>query len=147
MQLSLVFLIGNLLLTLSLSSHALANSELERKYYSKWETEIGYAQVVQQGRNLYLSGVVAGGKDMPEQVHNVYAKISKILQDYNADTSHIVKEVVYTTDMPALKKASAVRKAFFKSNQYPAASWIQISRLYEPSVMVEVEVQVYLPEQ
>jgi enamine deaminase RidA (YjgF/YER057c/UK114 family) len=50
-----------------------------------------------------------------------------------------------TTDIDALAQNNEVRKAFYKGD-YPAASWMQVTRLLMPSALVEVEVIAHLPK-
>ena len=133
---------------LILTSCAMAPPEpnnIVRKHYGSWEKDIGYAQVVQVGKTLYISGITSNGESMTEQVKGVYQRIESILNDYGTDTSRIVKEVVYTRDMEALKASIELRKSFFAEEQYPSSSWIQIDRLFLEEFMLEVEVEALLP--
>ena len=116
------------------------SSSIERKYYNPWEKEYGYAPVAKIGNTLYLSGMVSSGDTMEAQIKGVYQSIAKILADYDLTTDNIVREVVYTKDMEALKKAAAVRKAFFSEDKYPASSWIQVDRMFNEEFLLEVEV-------
>jgi enamine deaminase RidA (YjgF/YER057c/UK114 family) len=50
-----------------------------------------------------------------------------------------------TTDIDALALNNEVRKAFYKGD-YPAASWMQVTRLLMPAALVEVEVIAHLPK-
>lgn len=115
--------------------------EVQRVHYGDWETDIGYTQVVRVGDMLHLSGVVAGGETMEAQVIAVYKTISAILADFDATLDDVISEVVYTTDIEALKKATMTRRDQF-NDAFPASSWIQIERLYMPEALVEVEVSV-----
>lgn len=108
------------------------------------DTTAGYSQAVLVGKNLYISGTVGHGKTMEEQMKNLYSGIERTLKHYGLSFHHIVKENLYTTDIEATKSANAVRKAFYKGD-FPAATWVQISRLYMPSALVEVEVIAHLP--
>ncbi|MDF2179379.1 RidA family protein [Aliiglaciecola sp. CAU 1673] len=58
----------------------------------------------------------------------------------------VVKETLFTKDMEEMKANMGVRKAFYPDGQYPAASWVQINRLFMPDSLVEVEVMAYLGE-
>ncbi len=118
---------------------------IERVHYGDWEREIGYTQVVRVGNTLHLSGVVAGGATMEEQLVAVYRRIESILNDFDATLDDIVSEILFTTDMEATKAASSARHELFSGN-YPAASWIQIERLYSPGALVEVEVRAVVPD-
>lgn len=63
---------------------------------------------------------------------------------FGADFSCVVKETLYTTDIEAMKSCNAARKVFYKNN-FPAASWVQVSRLYEPTAKLEVDLIAVLP--
>lgn len=121
------------------------STAIERHYFNDWETEIGYAQAVRDGNILYVSGIPAGGKDMPEAMQKAYQRISDVLAKFGATPDHITKEVIFTTDMEATKAAISVRRAFFSEGSYPAATWVQIERLYNPELLLEVDVTVTLP--
>ena len=140
----IALLIGSLCLT-SCAGQGTTHQDIVRKHYGSWEKDIGYTQVVQQGKTLYISGVVGSGKNMAEQVESVYKTIQTMLKDFNTDSSRIVKEVVYTKDMEALKATIELRKSFFADGLYPSSSWIQIDRLFMDEHLLEVEVEVSLP--
>ncbi len=119
-------------------------SKVERYHSGDWEHDAGYTQAIRHGRQLYVSGVISRGETMQDQVTNVYREIKKILAHFDADMDNIVKEVLYTTDMEAMKNAIPARKAYFKNGIYPSATWVQIDRLFEADAMLEVEVEVML---
>lgn len=118
---------------------------IERRHYSTFERDVGYTQAVQVGSTLYLSGVGSEGKTLIDQLNGIYQTIENILADYNAEADDIVKEVIYTTNIEQLKQAISTRKQFFRSQQYPASTWVQVERLFLPGMQVEVEVIVRIP--
>lgn len=120
------------------------DSDFKRTHAGPWEQDIGYTQIVQDGKTLHISGVVAGGETMEEQVRNAYTSIVAMLKDHGVGTDRIVKEVVFTTDMDAMKAAIPVRKEFFPHEKYPAATWVQIERLFSEGAMVEIDVTAVL---
>lgn len=109
------------------------------------DTTAGYTQAVQTGNVLYISGTVGFGKTMAEQLKTVYQGIDRTLKHYGASVQNIVKENLYTTDIEGAKAANGIRKQFYKGD-YPAATWVQISRLYMAEALVEVEVVAHLPQ-
>ena len=109
------------------------------------DTSAGYAQALLVDNVLYISGTVGMGKTMEEQLRGVYTGIERTLKHYGLGFQHVVKENLYTTDIEATKSANAIRKAFYRGD-FPAATWVQISRLYMPSALVEVEVIAHLPK-
>jgi 2-iminobutanoate/2-iminopropanoate deaminase len=131
---------------LFISNSAYADNQIERKHVFPWEKQVGYTQVVKLGDTLYLSGITSSAKTMQDQINDIYQNIEKVLADYQLNTEHILKEVIYTTDIEKLKAAIATRKLYFKNGLYPASSWIQVERLFNPNQMIEIEVTVQVPK-
>ena len=109
------------------------------------DTTAGYAQAVRVGNVLYISGTVA--RDVsPDGIRNVYMALQKVLEQYGASFQNVVKENLYTTDIESMKKYNYVRKAFYK-NDFPAATWVQVVRLFMPDAKLEVEVIAHLKDE
>ena len=108
------------------------------------DTALAYAQVVKVGNVLYVSGTVTR-QLTAEGVRELYGKLEKSLQHFGAGFQHVVKENLYTLDMEAMKRLSDVRKSFYRGD-YPAATWVQVQRLYEAELKLEVELVAYLPD-
>jgi len=110
----------------------------------KQDTSAGYVQVVKIDNVLYISGAVA--RDVtPEGIASVYSSLEKCLKSFGATFQNVVKENLYTTDMEAIKKYSDARKVFYKGD-FPAATWVQISRLFMSEAKLEVELIAHLPK-
>lgn len=107
------------------------------------DTTAGYAQAVKVGNAIYISGTVAREVNA-EGIKRVYEALEKTLQHYGATFQNVVKENLYTTDIEAMKQYNYVRKSFYK-NDFPAATWVQISRLYMHDARLEIELIAYLP--
>jgi enamine deaminase RidA (YjgF/YER057c/UK114 family) len=101
------------------------------------ESAIGFCQAVRAGDTLYISGVTAAAP-MEEAVPRVYERLGRILQANGLTFADVAKETVYATDLDAFIKASGARRRFYESG-FPAATWVQVQRLYLPSFVVEVE--------
>ncbi|WP_269791440.1 RidA family protein [Stenotrophomonas sp. Iso1] len=121
-----------------------ADVPLERHSLGSWEADIGFSGVVRDGDTLHVSGIACAGADMQVAVLACYRQLNDILQRFDVDSSHVVKETVYTTDMDALIKVIPVRKTFFADAKYPAATWVQVSRLFDRAHLLEVEWTVRL---
>ena len=141
-KLSLMLLLLGTLVTL----HAQENNITKKKFHwgREQDTTAGYTQAVLIGQVLYISGTIGGGTSMAEQLLTIYNGIDRTLKHYGLTFQNVVKENLFTTDIEATKAANYVRKPFYKGD-FPAATWTQISRLYMPSAMVEVEVIAHLP--
>ena len=136
------FVLLSVLLITSLTAVAADGPALKRHHLGEWEKDIGYSGVVEVNNQLFISGIACAGKTMEEAIKHCYTTVHEILKKYNATSDQIIKETVYTTDIEALIKAIPTRKSFFNSDKYPAATWVQISRLYSPGDLLEVELIV-----
>lgn len=134
-----------LMIALASAAGCTTSPEIERRHYGSWETDIGYTQAVRVGQTLHLSGVTHGGDGMAEQMRGAYAVIANILSDYGVGPDRIVKEVLYTRDIEATKSQIQARKEFYQDDLYPAATWVQIDRLFMEPYLVEIDVTVQLP--
>lgn len=135
------------LLLLLLMIHQLnAQQNIEKKKWN-WGTEqdttAGYTQALKVDNVIYISGTVS--RDItPEGITRLYKALEKTLQQYGATFQHVVKENLYTTDIEEMKKYNYARKVFYNGD-FPAATWVQISRLYMSDAKLEVELIAHLP--
>lgn len=111
---------------------------------SKQDTSAGYVQVLKVDNILYISGAVTTTVT-PEGIKQVYQALEKSLKSFGAGFQNVVKENLYTTDIEAMKKYNAIRKAFYNGD-FPAATWVQVSRLYMSEAKLEVELIAHLPK-
>ena len=110
----------------------------------KQSESAGYAQVVKVGNTIYISGVPTDNLS-PDGIARLYNTLKECLKAFGATPKDVVKETLYTTDIEAMKKYNDVRKEFYQGD-YPAASWVQISRLYEPNAKLEVDLIAEITE-
>ena len=101
------------------------------------ERSIGFCQAVRLGDVLYVSGVTGAGP-MQTAVPRVYDELRRILASNGLTFADVVKETVYATDLDAFIKVSEARKPYYGAS-LPAATWVEVKRLYLPSFVVEVE--------
>jgi len=111
---------------------------------SRQDTSAGYVQVLKVDNILYISGAVTTTVT-PEGIKQVYQALEKSLKSFGATFQNVVKENLYTTDIEAMKKYNAIRKAFYNGD-FPAATWVQVSRLYMSEAKLEVELIAHLPK-
>jgi len=134
----------------TLHSFAQSGQITKKKYYggqfNQQDSSIGYTEAVLVDNVLYISGWLDKGT-IAEQLQGIYVNLGKILKAYGATYQNVVKETLFTTDMEAVKSNNEVRKVFYQGD-YPAATWVQISRLYEgrKDAQIEVELIAHLPK-
>ncbi|OQP56657.1 translation initiation inhibitor, yjgF family protein [Niastella populi] len=139
------------LLLLSLANTALVAQQKEitkEKWHwdnkLKQDTTAGYVQVIKVDNMLYISGAVST-EVTPEGITQVYRALERSLKSFGAGFQHVVKENLYTTDIEAMKKYNNARKAFYRGD-FPAATRVQVVRLYMPEAKLEVELVAHLPK-
>lgn len=136
--LTIIFIAGQLI--------AQQNNIVKQKWHwrSDQDTAAGYAQAVKVDNVLYISGTVST-EITPEGIKRVYSALERSLQQFGATFQNVVKENLYTTDIEAMKKYNDARKVFYKGD-FPAATWVQISRLFMAEAKLEVELIAHLPK-
>ena len=132
------------LMFFSLSAFAQTKQLTKKKYYDQQfnnqDTTFGYTEAVLVDNVLYISGSVSKG-NIAEQLKGIYTDLGNILKAYGATYQNVVKETLYTTEMEEVKKNLDVRKSFY-NNDFPAATWIQVSRLLSGRKDAQIEVEL-----
>jgi 2-iminobutanoate/2-iminopropanoate deaminase len=138
-----------LVFSVLLNSQLTAQDNTIKKEKFNWgrgeqDTTSGYAQAIKIDNVIYISGTVSRDVN-PEGIKRVYENLGRTLQHYGATFQNVVKENLYTTDIEAMKQHNAVRKVFYKGD-FPAATWVQISRLFMADAKLEIELIAHLPK-
>jgi len=108
------------------------------------EADIGYCQALRVGNTVYISGI-AGQGDMPSAIRSVYERLKQVLEANGLSFANVAKETVFATDLDAFIRNKDVRKGFY-GEHFPAATWVQVARLYLPSFVVEIELTAEYPK-
>lgn len=125
-----------------------------------WEEAFGYAQAVQVGRSIFISGQLshdetgaivapapldAAGRprdfaSMEQQMLTTYANARRVLAQFGATLDHVVEETLYVLDVDAaFAVAGPVRRAAYGTDKPACASnLIGISRLAFPTQLIEI---------
>jgi enamine deaminase RidA (YjgF/YER057c/UK114 family) len=111
------------------------------------EQAFGYAQAVQSGQTLHVSGTLAvteafqtiGAGDMRAQLIAVYDTLRQTLEAFEMRFANVVKETIFVTDMDAFIEANDIRLAIYAGLDLPAVTAVEIRRLAFPDNMIEIE--------
>ena len=106
-----------------------------------------------QGQVVHLKGQVAldehgkivGKDDMAVQVDCALSNIEKVLASLGGQMRDIYALVHHVTDIEAFMKTGAVRTRFF-SPPYPVTTTVEVSRLYDPELLVEITASAEIPK-
>ncbi|QWG16365.1 RidA family protein [Bradyrhizobium sediminis] len=109
--------------------------------------------VVSSGRMLHTAGITArdangdlvGAGDMRAQVEQCFSNLGDVLEAANASFGDVVKYTIYTTDIALFDSTTRdIRFPFFVDR--PASTLIEVSRLIDPGMLVEIEAIACLGE-
>jgi len=110
-----------------------------------WEAVVRYPRVVRVGPFVYVSGTTAPEVQGPyEQARAVLAKIDEALRGAGAELTDVVRTRMYVTDISQWEKVGRAHGEFFGGIR-PATSMVQVGRLIDPQMLVEIEAEALLP--
>lgn len=112
-----------------------------------WEDAVGYSRAIRVGRRVYVAGTTAVGPDgnvvgvgdPAAQTWRAFAIIERALRDAGARLSDVVRTRLYVTDISRWPEYARVHGELFRTTR-PVATMVEVSRLLQPEMMVEVEV-------
>ncbi len=105
-----------------------------------------HAVKAQGNQLLFISGTTARDKDgnivgkgdIKAQTKQILENMKKVLDQVGATFDNIVKVTVFITDMGNFKEIHEVRAKYFKKD-FPASTLVQVSSLYTPDILIEME--------
>ena len=117
-----------------------------------WEKTVGYSRAVRIGNLVEVSGTTAiegdevvGPGDVAEQTRFIFNKIAIALEQLDASMADVVRTRMYVVDISQWEEIGRVHGDFF-SNVQPAATMVEVSKLIQPELLVEIEVTAVVGE-
>jgi enamine deaminase RidA (YjgF/YER057c/UK114 family) len=113
---------------------------------SPWEDIVGYSRAVRVGNVVEVAGTTAmdgdtliGKGDMYQQTVFVIQKIEKALYEAGASLTDVVRTRMFVTDISRWEEAGKAHGEFFKEIK-PVATMVEISKLINDDLLIEIEV-------
>ena len=118
---------------------------------------VGYTHVVDTrgSRTVYISGQVAqnlqgeivGVNDMKAQAEQVFLNLQAVFMSVGEIFADVVKFTVFVTDISQLPAVREVLNRYIYVEQPTASSALEVSKLFLPEVLLEIEAIVVLDEE
>lgn len=112
------------------------------------------AGVVVSGRFLFTSGLtprdadgaLVGRGDMAAQVVRTFANVADVLRAAGTGFEHVIKFTIYVTDIDAYRAARQdLPDEAAAMSAGPASTLVEVSRLADPDMLVEIEAIAEVP--
>ncbi|SOY69516.1 conserved hypothetical protein [Cupriavidus taiwanensis] len=104
------------------------------------------SQAIRAGGLLFVSGqagvgddgAIVGRGDFDAQAEQAFRNLRRALQAGGSGLDRVAKVTIFLTSMENFPKIVALRRKWF-SAPYPADTIVEVSALYAPDAMIEIE--------
>ena len=120
---------------------------------SKWEPIIGYSRAVRMGNSIQVSGTtgsdaagnLVGAGDVYAQATQAILNIKSALEQAGASLEDVVRTRMFVTDISQWEEVGRAHGDFFGTIR-PATTIVEVSRLIDPNMLIEIEADALINE-
>ena len=118
-----------------------------------WEPLVGYSRAVRVGPWVSVAGTTAaaegggavGGDDIGAQAREALRRVLAALEQAGAGAQHVVRTRMFVTDIDRWEEVGRAHGEVFGDIR-PATSMVEVSRLIDPALLVEIEADAFVPD-